>query len=106
MKTGEHSHMKGPWIARENLNTPGRYEIRPSESVGFTTGFAPLAYVQGDKRVTGGDGKDLAALIVKAPDMRDALMAIANGDADPVKTAKQVLKSLRASKSLQSRERG
>lgn len=63
-----HTHMPhtaGPWEARESYYEDGRYEIR-TESC-HTIGYAPLAYVKGDKRITNGDGYSNALLIAAAP---------------------------------------
>ena len=64
------AHTEGPWTARESHNKPGRYEIRPTHPTpGYSFGYAPLAYVHGDLRVTCGDGKANALLISAAPEL-------------------------------------
>lgn len=64
----------GPWEAVKSYGKPGRYEIRSvAPSPGCSFGYAPLAYVQGDRRTTGADGKANALLMSAAPDLLEAL---------------------------------
>jgi hypothetical protein len=82
----------GPWKVEESYLKPGRYEIRPTlRAKGFSCGFKPLAYVQGDKRVTGGDGEANARLMAKSPEMYYVLSLIANGAEDAQEMARKVL---------------
>lgn len=60
----------GPWVAEVSWQSTflegkhdGKWAIRKSNT---SFGFAPLAYVKGDKRITGGDGALNAQFIAAA----------------------------------------
>jgi hypothetical protein len=68
-------HTPTPWTTRPVYENDGRHEIR---SAGCdTVGYAPLAYVRGDKRLTGGDGAANATFIVRACNAHYELLAAA-----------------------------
>lgn len=61
----------GPWISNESWQSmrlgarhSGKYEIRKNGRL--SPSFQPLALVRGDKRITGGNGKDNADYIAAA----------------------------------------
>ena len=73
----------GPWIAEVSWQSTflegkhdGKWAIRKSNT---SFGFAPLAYVKGDKRITGGDGA-LNAQFIAAANPATILALIAERD--------------------------
>lgn len=67
-----NTHTPGPWAMSPNPWKAGKFDIR-STGKGLSSGYAPLAHVQGDKRETGGDGEANARLIAAAPTLLMAL---------------------------------
>lgn len=65
-------HTSTPWSAPAWAARNGRHGIYGPKHA--TMGYAPLAFVQGDKRVTGGDGAENAAFIVRAVNHHDPLV--------------------------------
>lgn len=63
-------HTPGPWEVRIER---GKHCIRPADvkQAGHTVGYAPLAKVEGDRRV--GSQAENARLIAAAPDLLEAL---------------------------------
>ena len=63
-------HTPGPWEVRIER---GKHCIRPADvkQAGHTVGYAPLAKVEGDRRV--GSQAENARLIAAAPELLDAL---------------------------------
>jgi len=66
-------HTPTPWNARPIYAKDGRFELRSERHQ--SVGYAPLAYVRGDKRETGGDGEANAQFIVRACNAHDQLVA-------------------------------
>lgn len=69
----------GPWFAEASWQSTllegrhdGKWAVRSSKK---SHGFSPLAYVKGDKRITGGDGSLNAQFIAAARDAVPELIA-------------------------------
>ena len=66
-------HSAGPWEVRSEYGT---YCIRPANEnqVGYSSGYAPIAKVVGDKRI--GQQLENARLLAAAPDLLAALQDV------------------------------
>lgn len=82
------------WTVRPCFGKEGRFEIRPAEGQGASIGYAPLAYVQGDKRMVGDDAATIANAMAASPSLARALREIAERPDDAATIARAVLRDV------------